>query len=643
MIFFFGGRTGCKKASFLAHCEDGGEPYQNDFGRNVKSSLFSFRVAIPYEIYGIHGVLKMKISTKLILIIVLGITIVFAQFVFDRFLENKLEDYEMAVIQLGKLNKNLLTAIIEEKNFSKDQGDGAYQKANQYLAKAREALFALEKGAVNLKGEKIAFLKEHLKKYRVTFEELLQQVQRLGAEDKRLTDGLFNMNKKAMNVLEKVNEEIAIALTNVEEVSETIRQLSEITKNTLIWTNRIVFVLSEDLFLRRDEKTYLEQTKKIIFRLNKEKESADILSKILTDQSYMDFIGMATKIIDQLPEQTVQIYDVWKVTQKLEIDMDQTRKKLLNEANKLSASIEKQRGHLKKQLLWINVLVLVCITAFLTIVGLLIIRSINQPLKEAISGLTQCGEQVMAASSQVSFGSRSVAEGASEQAASIEETSSSLEEMSSMTKQNAEHGGHANNFMEDVKQIVAEMNHVMKELSVSMDEISDASQETSKIIKTIDEIAFQTNLLALNAAVEAARAGEAGSGFAVVADEVRNLAIRSADAARNTSNLIESTVIKIERGTEIVSKTNEDFTKVNKSASKVAELIGEIAAASTEQAQGIDQINKAVAEMDKVVQQNAANAEESAGSSAEMDAQTENMQEIINELAVMVEGEKREK
>ena len=170
--------------------------------------------------------------------------------------------------------------------------------------------------------------------------------------------------------------------------------------------------------------------------------------------------------------------------------MDQTRKKLLNEANKLSASIEKQRGHLKKQLLWINVLVLVCIAAFLTIVGLLIIRSINRPLKEAISGLTQCGEQVMAASSQVSFGSRSVAEGASEQAASIEETSSSLEEMSSMTKQNAEHGGHANNFMEDVKQIVAEMNHVMKELSVSMDEMTDASQEISKIIKTIDETLF---------------------------------------------------------------------------------------------------------------------------------------------------------
>ncbi|MBI9077316.1 MAG: methyl-accepting chemotaxis protein, partial [Desulfatibacillum sp.] len=149
---------------------------------------------------------------------------------------------------------------------------------------------------------------------------------------------------------------------------------------------------------------------------------------------------------------------------------------------------------------------------------------------------------------------------------------------------------------------------------------------------------FQTNLLALNAAVEAARAGEAGAGFAVVADEVRNLAMRAAEAAKNTANLIEGTVKKVADGSELVNKTNEAFGEVATSAGKVGELVGEIAAASNEQAQGIDQVNKAVAEMDKVTQQNAANAEESASASEEMNAQAEQMKDIVGDLMAMVGG-----
>jgi methyl-accepting chemotaxis protein len=268
----------------------------------------------------------------------------------------------------------------------------------------------------------------------------------------------------------------------------------------------------------------------------------------------------------------------------------------------------------------------------------LIIRSITRPVNRIINRLNEGADQVASASSQISSASHTLAEGSSEQAASIEETSSSLEEMSAMTKQNADHSGQANGLMQESLQGIDIANGSMKELTASMEEISKASEETSKIIKTIDEISFQTNLLALNAAVEAARAGEAGAGFAVVADEVRNLAMRAAEAASNTSKLIEETVKKISAGSGLVNNTSEAFAEVTASSAKVGELVGEIAAASGEQARGIEQVNAAVSEMDKVTQQNAATAEESASSSEEMNTQAEQIREMVAELVTLVEG-----
>lgn len=274
------------------------------------------------------------------------------------------------------------------------------------------------------------------------------------------------------------------------------------------------------------------------------------------------------------------------------------------------------------------------------LLGVVLTLSITRPIKRIIEGLSEGADQVAAASGQVSGASQQLAEGASEQAASIEETSSSLEEMASMTRQNAEHAGEANRLMSETSQVVSTANQSMDRLTASMSDISKSSEETSKIIKTIDEIAFQTNLLALNAAVEAARAGEAGAGFAVVADEVRNLAMRAAEAAKNTANLIEGTVKRIKEGSDLVQNTSTDFNQVALSAGKMGELVGEISVASSEQAQGIEQVNKAVGEMDKVVQQNAANAEESASASEEMNAQAERMKEFVKELVSLIGGAK---
>ncbi|MCE5340716.1 MAG: methyl-accepting chemotaxis protein [Planctomycetaceae bacterium] len=272
------------------------------------------------------------------------------------------------------------------------------------------------------------------------------------------------------------------------------------------------------------------------------------------------------------------------------------------------------------------------------ILAYFITKSIVGPIGKIIAGLTDGAEQVASASGQVSSASQSLAEGATEQAAGLEETSSSLEEMSSMTKQNADNAQQANTLASETRKAANNGSEAMGRMSSAIRDIQKSSDETAKIIKVIDEIAFQTNLLALNAAVEAARAGEAGKGFAVVAEEVRNLAMRSAEAAKNTANMIEESVKNSKNGVDIANEVGKVLEEIVSSIGKTTDLVGEIAAASSEQAQGIDQVNTAVAQMDKVTQQNAANAEESASASEELSAQAEQMNQIVQELVNLVGG-----
>ena len=265
-----------------------------------------------------------------------------------------------------------------------------------------------------------------------------------------------------------------------------------------------------------------------------------------------------------------------------------------------------------------------------------IARGISGALRRISVQMEEGAGQVSAASSQVASTSQGLAQGSSEQAASLENTSAALEEVASMIRHNADNAQQANNLMTQSNQVVSQALESMETLRQAMERITEASDQTSKIIKTIDEIAFQTNLLALNAAVEAARAGEAGAGFAVVADEVRNLAMRAAEAARNTQAILEQNLENIRQGSQLVAGTDEAFGQVAQSSQQVAALVAEIAAASAEQAQGIEQVNHATREMDDVTQQTAAGAEESASAAEELDSQAHHLQDMVADLLALV-------
>ncbi|MFA6900936.1 MAG: methyl-accepting chemotaxis protein [Desulfurivibrionaceae bacterium] len=250
-------------------------------------------------------------------------------------------------------------------------------------------------------------------------------------------------------------------------------------------------------------------------------------------------------------------------------------------------------------------------------------------MNATLSQIYLAGEQVNSAAAQVSSASQSLSQGATESASSLEEITSSMTEMGSQTKLNAGNATQANQLAGQARDAAQNGNAQMKEMVGAMGDISDSAQSISKIIKVIDEIAFQTNLLALNAAVEAARAGRHGKGFAVVAEEVRNLAARSAKAAGETAELIEGSVRKTEKGTQIADKTAEALGEIVTSVGKVTDLVGEIAAASNEQAQGIAQVNEGLGQIDQVTQQNTASAEECAAAAEELSSQAGQLRQML--------------
>ncbi len=262
------------------------------------------------------------------------------------------------------------------------------------------------------------------------------------------------------------------------------------------------------------------------------------------------------------------------------------------------------------------------------------INNAGDNLEDALSQVDRAVQQISSASGEIANGSQSLASGSSEQASSLEEIAASLEQMNSLTLNNAESAKQGMSLSEESLKHVDSGNNAMFRMNSAMASITQSAHETSNIIKTINDIAFQTNLLALNAAVEAAHAGEAGKGFAVVAEEVKNLALRSAEAARNTDELIETSLKNSEEGAKIVEEVTKSFGNIQTSFSKVNDIVKEISVSSDEQAKGIRQVNLAVGELNKVTQGNAANAEESASAAEELNSQASELRAMVNEFTL---------
>ena len=312
---------------------------------------------------------------------------------------------------------------------------------------------------------------------------------------------------------------------------------------------------------------------------------------------------------------------------------------LTQRENRLMASIGETAQASVARSHWFIILMLVmaCVVGGMV---LFVVTQINRSLRQTALELGEGAAQTASAASQVSASSQSLAQGASEQAASLQETSASSEQISAMAHKNSESSRIAADLVMEAHQKFAETDQSLEQMVAAMAEIGASSDQISKIIRTIDEIAFQTNILALNAAVEAARAGEAGMGFAVVADEVRSLAQRCAQAAKDTAELIENSISKSSGGKTKVDQVAVAVREIAEIAGRVKILVDEVNVGSEEQARGIAQIGKAITQMEQVTQRTAAGAEESASAAEELTAQSETVKEIVGRLTLMVDGRK---
>lgn len=439
---------------------------------------------------------------------------------------------------------------------------------------------------------------------------------------------------------------IRLKLQEVSMNSQKIKLVNDIQKSMLIirlnTRGDLIFSDSATLELENNERisarSLLDESLKALIKLSLHEEEKAIL------QSLLDNIARVRPINNQITD-FINARKNSEAAALLAEKADPMSREGTATMQKIATLAEERNAEVNQSALQsyynfyrlLLILGIVCLLLSLFL-AYLITRSITKPIQKIANSLAEGGQQVAAASNQLSASAQQLSQGSAEQASAIEETSSTLQEAASMFHQNTVNTQQASQLSEQAKESAEKGSAEMQAMMNAMEKIKKSSDEIAKIIKVIDDIAFQTNILALNAAIEAARAGEAGMGFAVVAEEVRNLAGRSAQAAKDTTAIIGTNIDLSIEGVSVAQRVGEALTDITDQAKKVSELMSELAAASQEQAQGIEQVNKAMTQIESVTQQNAASAEESASAAEELTAQADSVKKIVLELSQLVSG-----
>ncbi len=554
-------------------------------------------------------------------------------------------------ISTGSVCMNALDAVFQARGFMLYKNDKYADDTATALNKAEASLqdmltIATDRGLLELKqqsNENKAMMTEYIE-YIEAYFNLIRQFDNAaidageaGGEMTRAID-IYNTEQ-----LKQLEQDLASETQNSIQLNERMRKcklasqiLSDLTK---VRVNTLHYMMKKD----NDDAL---ATLTLLADIETSVEAARLITRMTSDIEKLQTIKECT---DHYRSNLVELQRIDKAMRT----NDKTRAPLyrnvlaasmaqLTQANDRvaeTAGLTMENITTSNQIMAVGILVAVVLGVAL---AFLIARGIVKALSRISAILGAGSDETSAASGQVAAASQSLAEGSSELAAAIEETTASIEVMSSMCKQNAEDASSAKSLAASADNATEKGTNAMGRMSKAIKDIKTSSDETAKIVKTIDEIAFQTNLLALNAAVEAARAGEAGKGFAVVAEEVRNLAQRSAEAAKNTARMIEDAVNNSNNGVTINDEVAAILSEISTSNKEVNSLVGQIASASQDQAQGISQINQAVNQMDQVTQSNASGAEESAAAAEELSAQATSLNAVVGELQVMIGGNNHE-
>ena len=590
-------------------------------------------------------------ATILVLALLLGILAYFSTSSIVSGSETLSKAYMPFVEQANILERNYLQTMSDLNTFTLT-GNAVYkEQALANLAKVKAALNAAEE-LVNNKGQ-LSDRKatvESLGSAFQRYEEMINQAATAGGQYVTARDSCKASADKFLKEANKVYNFQKSAIVQItmfggsastEELVVKINKLN--AANDAVSNGNQILMASFKLETERDEEGARKALKKFP---NVQAQLNNLKQMNLTDTE-TEQVNVALKEMNTFKSSFETMISAWVEVQAI----NQNAVSISNEVLTLVEDSASQ-GIKKTTEIADNTTGIVSTAANIIIFGLLgtmaigifmafsITGSITKSIHNIIHGLESNATQVHAAAGQVASASHEMAEGANNQASSIEEVSSSLIEMSSMTKQNADNAKEANILASNARDSAESGNEAMEKMADAINRIKNSADETAKIVKTIDEIAFQTNLLALNAAVEAARAGEAGKGFAVVAEEVRNLAQRSAEAARNTSELILESQNNSGQGVKVTEEVAVILKDIVDDSNKVSNLVSEVASASEEQAEGIEQINAAVSQMDQVTQSNAANAEESSSSSQQLSSQASQLTQMVKTLVDLVDGSK---